>query len=120
VKAKRCEGEKLEVTVGADKAYQVKGFIAGRELGVVPYVAEYERSLPQWPNCLTQQEREHFGFAISQANRKRIEKSFGWIKFIAGLRKTKFRGRRRVQWMFCLAAAASNLIRMAKLIPREA
>ena len=121
VKAKRCEGEKLEVTVGADKAYQVKGFIAGlRELGVVPHVAEYERSLPQWPNCLTQQEREHFGFAISQANRKRIEKSFGWIKFIAGLRKTKFRGRRRVQWMFCLAAAASNLIRMAKLIPREA
>jgi len=110
-----------QTEVGADKAYQVKGFIAGlRELGVVPHVAEYERSLRQWPNCLTQQEREHFGFAISQANRKRIEKSFGWIKFIAGLRKTKFRGRRRVQWMFCLAAAASNLIRMAKLIPREA
>lgn len=118
VKAKRCESAKMEITVGADKAYQVKGFIEGlRELGVVPHVAEYARNLPQWPNCLRQEEREHFGFAVSQANRKRIEKSFGWIKFIAGLRKTKFRGRRRVGWAFCMAATAANLLRMTKLIP---
>src|SRR5579859_6856273 len=110
-----------EITVGADKAYQVQGFIAGlRKLGVVPHVAEYQRSVPEWPNCLTPSERNHFGFAISQANRKRIEKSFGWIKFIAGLRKTKFRGLRRVNWGFCLAAAAMNLIRMAKLMPQTA
>jgi transposase len=121
VQAKRGAREKLEITVGADKAYQVKGFIEGlRKLGVVPHVAEYEKSLPQWPNCLTASERNHFGFAISQANRKRIEKSFGWIKFIAGLRKTKFRGRRRVHWAFALAATAVNLIRMAKLMPQEA
>jgi hypothetical protein len=49
-----------------------------------------------------------------------VEKAFGWIKFVAGLRKTKFRRRRRVDWMFRLAAAACNLVRMAKLIPREA
>jgi transposase len=111
----------LEITVGADKAYQVQAFIAGlRKLSVVPHVAEYQRSVPQWPNCLTPSERNHFGFAISQANRKRIEKSFGWIKFIAGLRKTKFRGLRRVNWGFCLAAAAMNLIRMAKLMPQTA
>jgi transposase len=121
VKAKPGAREQLEITVGADKAYQVKEFIAGlRKLGVVPHVAEYQRSVPQWPNCLTTSERNHFGFAISQANRKRIEKSFGWIKFIAGLRKTKFRGLRRVNWAFCLAATAVNLIRMAKLMPQEA
>jgi transposase len=120
VRAKRGPEEQLEITVGADKAYQVKGFVEGlRELGVVPHVAEYARSVPQWPNCLTAGEREHPGFAVSQTNRKRIEKSFGWIKFIAGLRKTKFRGRRRVEWAFCLAASAANLIRMAKLIPQQ-
>ncbi len=120
VQAKRGVREKREITVGADKAYQVKGFIEGlRKLGAVPHVAEYEKSLPQWPNCWTASERNHFGFAISQANRKRIEKSFGWIKFIAGLRKTKFRGRRRVHWTFALAATAVNLTRMAKLMPQE-
>jgi transposase len=115
------QGRALDITVGADKAYQVRGFIEGlRELGVLPHVAEYDRNLPQWPNCLTAREREHPGFAISQLKRKLIEKIFGWIKFVAGLRKTKFRGRRRVGWSFCLAATAANLIRMAKLIPNPA
>ena len=114
-------GERKEITVGADKGYQVQGFIEGlREMAVVPHVAEYDRSLPQWPNCLTASERAHPGFAISQWQRKRIEKIFGWIKVVAGLRRTKFRGRRRVGWSFCLAATAANLIRMVKLAPRPA
>lgn len=117
----RGRGERQEITVGADKGYQVQGFIAGlREMAVVPHVAEYDRDLPQWPNCLTAGEREHAGFAISQLQRKRIEKIFGWIKVVAGLRRTKFRGRRRVGWSFCLAATAANLIRMAKLAPELA
>ena len=108
-------------TVGADKGYQVKGFIEGlREMGVWPHVAEYAQSVPQWPNCLTAEEREHPGFAISQRQRKRIEKMFSWIKVVAGLRKTKFRGQRRVGWSFCLAATAANLIRMTKLAPNSA
>jgi transposase len=119
VRARRGPG--LEITVGADKGFQVKGFIEGlRELGVRPHVAEYERSLPQWPNCLTESERRHPGFGISQSKRKEIEKIFGWIKVVAGLRKTKFRGRLRVGWSFCWAAAAANLIRMVKLVPNSA
>jgi transposase len=121
VRARRPEAEKMEITVGADKGYQVKGFIEGlRELGVVPHVAEYDRSLPQWPNCLTLREREHPGFAISQVKRKLIEKNFGWIKSTAGFGKTKLRGRRRVDWAFNLVAAALNLVRMVKLIPSPA
>ena len=113
--------ERKEITVGADKGYQVQGFIAGlREMAVVPHVAEYDRDLPQWPNCLTASERAHPGFVISQLQRKRIEKIFGWIKVVAGLRRSKFRGRRRVGWSFCLAATAANLIRMAKLAARPA
>jgi len=32
--------------------------------------------------------------------RKRVERVFGWIKHVAAMRQTKFRGRRRVAWMF--------------------
>jgi transposase len=120
-KAQKRAGQEWEFTVGADKAYQEKGLIEGlRELGIIPHIAEYVRPLPQWPNWLTREEREHRGYAISQAKRKWIERNFGWIKFAAGLRKTKFRGRRRVDWSFRIAATALNLIRMAKLIPNPA
>ena len=57
----------------------------------------------------------HQGYAISQRKRKRVEEIFGWIKTIAGLRKTRHRGRKRVSWMFTFAAAAFNLIRMRNL-----
>ncbi len=46
--------------------------------------------------------------------RKRIEEAFGWIKTIAGQRKTKFRGIDRVGWSFTFAAAAYNLVRLPK------
>ena len=52
----------------------------------------------------------------SQRVRKRIEAVFGWIKTVAGLRKTKLRGRPKVDWAFTFAAAAYNLVRAPKLI----
>jgi hypothetical protein len=54
--------------------------------------------------------------AKSQRIRKRIEEAFGWIKTIAGLRKTKLRGLPKVDWSFTFAAAAYNLMRAPKLI----
>jgi len=119
--AKRKPGEETgPVTVGGDKGYQEEKFIQGlRELRMIPHIAEYDTN-PQWPNWLTESEREDPGFAISQAKRKLIEILFGWIKCVAGLRKTKLRGRRRVGWVFTFAAAVANLIRLAKLIPAEA
>jgi transposase len=117
---KRKPGEELgAVTVGGDKGYQEEKFIQGlRDLQVIPHIAEYETNA-HWANWLTASEREDPGFATSQAKRKLIETLFGWIKFVAGLRKTKFRGRRRVGWMFTFAAAASNLVRLTKLIPAK-
>jgi hypothetical protein len=47
---------------------------------------------------------------------KRIEQIFGWVKTVAGLAKTKFRGLRRVAQGFDLAVAAYNLIRFPKLL----
>jgi transposase len=117
----RQQPEKRVLTLGADKGYQEEKFIDGlRRLGVLPHVAEYEKKSPQWPNWLTAEEREHAGFAISQKKRKLVEKVFGWLKTVAALRQTKFRGRRRVDWVFRLAAAAYNLVRMAKLVRQAA
>lgn len=88
-----------------------------RVLGVVPRGAEYKPS-KHGKNWLTSPEREHPRFAVSQKKRRLIEKVFSWIKNIAGLRRTRLRGRRRVEWAFRIAATtAHNLLRMAKLIP---
>ena len=121
VRAKERERAGKELTLGADKGYQKKELIEGlRAWGVIPHIAEYEKNLPQWPNCLSASEREHPGFATSQAKRKLIEKHFGWMKSVAGFWQTKLRGRRRVDWAFCLGAAASNLVRLVKLMPSPA
>jgi hypothetical protein len=105
------------ITLGADKGYPEAHFIAGlRRRGVVPHVAEYAVVTPQWPNWLRREEREDPGFVQSQKKRKRVEQVFGWLKHTAGLGQTKFRGRRRVDWMFRLAAAALNLLRVERLL----
>ena len=107
-------------TLGADKAYQEPRFIAAlRAHGVVPHVAEYAAS-KHWPNSLTAAERGDPGFGRSQQKRKLVEQVFGWIKASAGLRRTKLRGRRRVDWMFRLATAVYNLVRMRTLLATSA
>lgn len=119
IRAKRkAEEASKEITVGGDKGYQEQDFVEGlRELSVTPHIAEYDGNRRSW---LQASERETIGYVISQNQRKRVEQIFGWMKMVAGLRQTKFRGRRRVDWIFSLGAAAFNLIRMAKLIPAEA
>ena len=58
----------------------------------------------------------HVGYGISQRLRKRIEEPFGWIKSVAGLRKT----RHCVGWVVTLTAAACNLVRLPKLLENPA
>jgi hypothetical protein len=104
-------------TLGADKQYQEPGFIAAlRERNIVPHVAEYERGPLQRRNRLRAEERESVGFAQSQRKRKLVEQSFAWIKHWAGFRQVKLRSRKRVEWLFQLAAAAYNLVRMNRLL----
>ena len=68
------------------------------------------------PEAIDGRTTRHPGYAISQRIRKRIEEGFGWMKTIAGLKKTKYRGLERVGWSFTMAAAAYNLIRLPKLM----
>jgi IS5 family transposase len=104
------------MTLGADKSYQDATFVSTlRSLEVTPHVAEYAPN-PRWRNWLTDGERNDPGLAVSQKKRKLVEKVFGWMKQDK-LRQIKLRGLRRVDWLFQLAAAAHNLLRMSKLIP---
>ena len=106
-------------TLGADKSYQEETFVRSlRAEQVAPHVAEYAPN-PKWRNWLTERERNDPGLAVSQKKRKLVEKVFGWMKQDR-LRQIKLRGLRRVDWLFQLAAAAHNLLRISKLIPIQA
>ena len=64
--------------------------------------------------------RRLVGLACCQLCRKRFEVVVGWIKTQAGLRKVKLRGRIKVEALFNFAAAAYNLVRIPKLLARQA
>ena len=103
------------VTLGADKGYDRKAFIqALRDHQVTPHIARKATSI------IDARTTRHPGYAISQRKRKRIEELFGWLKTVAGLRKTRHRGVARVQWMFTFALAVYNLVRMRNLRPAPA
>lgn len=102
------------VTLGADKGYDAGDFVEElRTLNVSPHVA---RNTSGRRSAIDRRTTRHPGYAKSQRIRKRIEEAFGWIKTVAGLRKTKLRGLPRVDWSFTFAAAAYNLMRAPKLI----
>ena len=99
------------VMVGADKGYDRKEFIQElREHQVTPHIACKPNS------AIDGRTTRHPGYAISQCKRKRIEEIFGWLKTVAGLRKTRHRGVARVGWMFTFALAAYNLVRICNLL----
>ncbi|MGH8390496.1 MAG: IS5 family transposase [Pseudomonas sp.] len=102
-------------TVGGDKGYCVKAFIARcRRRGIAPHIARIDaRKTPG----LDARTTRHKSYAVSQKKRKRVEEIFGWLKTYGGLRKTRFIGQARVQLHATLAACAYNLLRMAKLAP---
>ncbi len=101
-----------EVTVGADKAYDVASFVqTGRALRVTPHVAQKIRG-----SAIDARTTRHPGYAISQQRRKLIEQVFGWMKTTGLLRQVRHRGGGLVDWIFCFTAAAYNLTRMRRLL----
>ena len=103
----------LRVTIGADKAYDTRDFVAAvRLLGVTPHVAQ---NTSNRASAIDGRTTRHAGYAVSQQRRKCVEEIFGWLKTIALLRKTRHRGQRRVGWMFTFALAVYNLVRIRNL-----
>lgn len=102
------------VTLGADRGYDAADFVEElRTLRIRPHVAQ---NVSRRRSAIDRRTTRHAGYAASLRAHKRIEEAFGWIKTVAGLRRTKLRGLERVDWSFTFAAAAYNLIRLLKLL----
>lgn len=108
------------ITLGADKAYDVQDFVEKlRKRKVTPHMAVQDHLSKTGKRRKTKidgRTTRHAGYRTSQRVRKRIEEIFGWAKVQAGQAKTKFIGRRRIEASFTLAIAASNLMRLPKLL----
>ena len=103
------------VTAGGDKGFDTAEFVREcRNIHVTPHVAQnLER---RGGRAIDHRTTRHAGYGISQKRRKRIEECFGWLKTIALMRKVRHRGTLKVDWMFSLACAAYNLVRMRNLM----
>jgi transposase len=105
-------GSEKRLTLGADKNYDTRGFVADcRRMCVTPHVAAKVKH-----SAIDGRTTRHATYAVSQKKRKLIEEAFGWAKTIAGMAKVKVRGLARVRFRFTFAMAAYNLIRMPKLL----
>jgi transposase len=99
------------ITLGADRGYNTRDFVAGcRERQVTAHVAQKKQF-----NAIDQRTTRHAGYAVSTRKRKRIEEIWGWMKTVAGFRRTRFRGIARTTLAAQLIASAYNLLRIAKL-----
>ena len=71
------------LTLGADKAYDVREFVDDlRDLNVTPHIAQ---NTTNRSSAIDARTTRHLGYAISQQKRKRTEEPFGWAKTIGGL-----------------------------------
>jgi len=105
------------VTVGGDKAYDVREFVDTlRDLNVSTHIAGKNASYSMIDGRTTR----HPGYDLSQKKRKRVEEIFGWLKTIGLMRKTRHRGSARVGWMFMFSLAAYNILRMRNLLASPA
>lgn len=106
---RKCSSKRF--TVGADKGYDVADFVEGlRDLNVAPHVARKNKG-----SAIDGRTTRHSGYKISQSKRYWVEKPFGWMKTVGGLRKVKLRGLDSLWWLFTFTAAAFNLWRIPKL-----
>lgn len=104
------------VTLGGDKNYDTRDHVdALRSLNITPHVAQNNTNRR---SAIDERTTRHAGYAVSMRKRKRVEEIFGWMKTVGLMRKTRHRGRERVDWMFTFTAAAYNLIRMRNLAPQ--
>jgi transposase len=102
------------ITVGGDKGFDTKDFVAEcRHMNVIPHVAQNDGR--RGGSAIDERTTRHENYRISQQKRKRIEECFGWLKTIALLRKVRHRGLEKVDWVFALACAAYNLVRLRNL-----
>ena len=105
-------GSTRRITIGADKGYDDRGFVAKlRQMCVTPHVAAKSRR-----SAIDARTTRHAGYATCQKKRKLVEEPFGWGKTVGPIAKTMLRGLNRVGAQFTLTMAAYNLARLPRLL----
>ena len=113
---KRWKQRQPIATLGADKAYDTRGLVKIlREMQVQPHVTQNLNRAGG--SAIDGRTTRHAGYQLSQQRRPWVERIFGWMKSVGGMRKIKLRGLRNVDWLFLFTAAAFNLWRIPKLQP---
>ncbi|MFM9066642.1 MAG: IS5 family transposase [Planctomycetota bacterium] len=117
-------------TLGSDKGFDSGPlFLQLEQRGIEPHCAMLTQPIPN-PKHVRRHRRdevaartrmrarlESIAYQLSQRCRKKIEEYFGWMKCVAGLSRSRWVGRWKLQQQLELTAAAYNLIRIRKLIP---
>ena len=117
-------------TLGADKGYDSGEFLLDLEQrGIDPHVAmradgtkiadpeEVRKSRRDRAEARSRMKQtlETKEYEISQKARKKVEEPFGWFKTIAGLSKSRWFNRWKLDQQFQLTAATYNLVRLKNL-----
>src|SRR5690349_551574 len=106
-------GTSVQLRRNPHKAYGTQDFVNTlRELGATPHVIQNNTNRRSAIDART---TRHAGYQVSLSKRWLVEKPFGWMKQIGGLRKVKLRGLAKVEWLFVFTCAAYNLLRIPKL-----
>lgn len=112
-------GRRGRRTIAGDKGYDTKEFVArARAMNVTPHVARNE--YPGRSSAIDDRTARHAGYMISQRFRKRVEEIFGWTKVVGNFRRTRYKGQDRTRMASFFVGAAYNLLRMGRLLTREA
>jgi transposase len=106
-------------TIAGDKGYDTKEFVVWtRAMNVTPHVAQNQ--YPGRSSALDDRTTRHASYTVSQRIRKRVEEIFGWTKTVGNFRRTRYKGQARTSMASFFVGAAYNLLRMGRLMTREA
>ena len=101
-------------TVGADKNYDTKGFVADcQRMKITPHISQNHKR--KGGSAIDGRTTRHEGYAISTKKRKRVEEPFGWGKTVGHIRQVKVRGLARVNAVLQMTFIGWNLTRMRNL-----
>jgi transposase len=109
----RLPRKKRRLTLGADKGYDTREFVAElRRRKVTPHVSQNQSGRR---SAIDGRTTSWGGYKVSQRVRKRVEEIFGWVKTVGGGRKLRFIGLARNRLWAEMTAAAYNLVRVVRL-----
>jgi len=114
----RLPPKKRRLTLGGDKGYDTREFVAElRQRKVTPHVAQNQSGRR---SAIDGRTTNHGGYRVSQRVRKRVEEIFGWVKTVGGGRKLRYIGLKPNRLWAEFTAAGYNLVRMVRIERQQA